>query len=605
MAQELHAEVHSEPKSFWTKYIFSQDAKIIGIQYLITSFLMGFLALVLSWLIRLNLGFPGKTFPWLSKLLPYAAKEGVINQEFYLATITIHGIIMIFFFMTAAELGGFGNFLIPLQIGSRDMAFPFLNMLSYWVFLASCVVLIASFFVPGGPAGGGWTLYPPLSVSKEALPGSGLGTTLLLLSLALFIISSTMGTLNYITTVLNLRTKGMTMMRLPLTVWSILVAAIIGLFSFPVLFAAAVLLLLDRHFGTSFFTPYIVVVEKHFVREGGSPILWQHLFWFLGHPEVYIAILPAMGIASEVISTHARKPIFGYLGMVIAICIIGFLSFIVWGHHMFVSGMNPFLGTAFMTTTLLIAVPSAIKTFNWLATLWGGKIRFTTPMLFAIGFLSTFVTGGLTGIFLGNPPVDIPLHDTYFVVAHFHFVMGTSVVMSLFAAVYHWFPKMFGRMMSERLGKLHFWLTFIGVYFVFFPMHYLGFIGVPRRYYAFTEFEFIPQVLVNNINLVISVAAFIVGFAQLIFVFNFVWSLFKGPKADRNPWNANTLEWQAPSPPPHGNWGEELPTVYRWPYDYSVPGVDSDFIPQTVPSVGVVRKGSDGEDGREAKGGME
>jgi cytochrome c oxidase subunit 1 len=602
MMEHVGAETvhHHEPKSFWTKYIFSQDHKIIGIQYLVTAFLMGFLGMVLSWLMRLQLGWSGKQFPWLGKLMPQAVEGGVLKPEFYLASVTIHGTIMVFFLLTAGLIGGFANLLIPLQIGARDMAFPFLNMLSYWVFLLSCIVLIASFLVPGGPAGAGWTMYPPLSSVKETLPGSGLGTTLWLISMAIFIVATTMGSLNYITTILNLRTKGMTMGRLPLTVWAFLITSILGLFAFPPLAAAAIMLLLDRHLGTSFFTPYIVVADKPIPHEGGLPLLWQHLFWFLGHPEVYIVILPAMGITSEVISTHARKPIFGYRIMVLSICAIGFLSFIVWGHHMFVSGMNPWLGTAFMATTLIIAVPSAIKTFNWLATLWGANIRFTTAMLFAIGFVSTFVTGGLTGLFLGNPPIDIPLHDTYFVVAHFHMVMGTSALFALYAAVYHWFPKMFGRMMNEKLGKLHFWLTFIGTYAVFFPMHYLGFMGVPRRYYAFDQFQFFPQIAVNNINVFISVAAFIVGFAQLLFVINFIWSAFKGQKADRNPWKANTLEWQAPSPPPHGNWGYELPVVYRWPYDYSVPGAPDDFIPQTVPAI-PVKSGGDGGDGSETK----
>lgn len=591
-------EIIHEPKSFWTKYIFSQDAKIIGIQYLITAFLMGFFATVLSWLMRLQLGWSGKQFPWLERLMPNAMEGGVMKPEFYIALVTIHGTIMVFFFITAALVGGFSNILIPLQIGARDMAFPFVNMLSYWVFLSSCIVLIASFFMPGGPAGGGWTMYPPLSSVKEALPGSGWGTTLWILSMALFIVSTTMGSLNYITTVLNLRTKGMTMGRLPLTVWALFVAAILGLLSFPVLFAAAVMLLLDRHLGTSFFTPYIVVAEQHIPREGGFPLLWQHLFWFLGHPEVYIAILPAMGITSEVISTNARKPIFGYKTMVASICAIGFLSFIVWGHHMFVSGMNPWLGTAFMTTTLIIAVPSAIKTFNWLATLWGSNIRFTTAMLFAIGFVSTFVTGGLTGLFLGNPPVDIQLHDTYFVVAHFHMVMGMATTFGIFSGVYHWFPKMFGKMMNEKLGKLHFWLTFVGVYLVFFPMHYFGFMGIPRRYYAFDQFQSFAQAAAGGLNSLISIAAFAVGIAQFIFVFNFIWSAFRGPKADRNPWKANTLEWQTPSPPPHGNWGDELPVVYRWPYDYSVPGATEDFIPQTVPPVTVRQSDVEEKDGK-------
>ncbi len=601
-----HTEEHHEPRSFLTRYIFSQDHKVIAIQYLITAFLMGFVALALSWLMRLQLGFPSNSenppfiYRLLAKIFPGGMQGGMMSEDFYLANVTIHGTIMVFFFITAALLGGFGNFLIPLQIGARDMAFPFLNMLSYWVFLLSCLVLIASFFLASGPANVGWTFYPPLSSVPQASPGSELGATLWLLSMALFIVSTTMGSLNFITTVLNLRTKGMTMLRLPLTVWGIFAAAILGLLSFPALFAAAVMLLLDRHLGTSFFTPYVVLLDEHLPRQGGNPLLWQHLFWFLGHPEVYIAILPAMGITSEVLATNARKPIFGYKSMVLAICAICALSFIVWGHHMFVSGMNPWLGTAFMATTLIIAVPSAIKTFNWLMTLWRGNIRFTSAMLFTLGFVSLFVTGGLTGLFLGNPPVDIYLHDTYFVVAHFHFVMGSANVFAIFAGVYHWFPKMFGRMMNEKLGKLHFWLTFVGVYFVFFPMHYLGFLGVPRRYYAYFNeageplFTTFP-VDVKHINMLISVAAFVVGFAQLLFVINFVWSLFKGKRADKNPWQATTLEWQAPSPPPHGNWGAELPTVYRWPYDYSVPGVAEDFIPQTVPPLVPVRR--DGGEG--------
>ncbi|MCS6861002.1 MAG: cbb3-type cytochrome c oxidase subunit I, partial [Abditibacteriales bacterium] len=529
----------------------------------------------------LQLAFPEREWGWLGKLMPKAMEKGIMKPEFYIALVTMHGTIMVFFVLTAGLTGGFGNFLIPLKIGARDMAFPFLNMLSYWVFLVSCVVMMLSFVVEGGPAAAGWTAYPPLSALKEAVPGSGLGQTLWLLSLAIFIASSLFGSLNYITTILNMRTRGMTMGRLPLTVWALFITAILGLLSFPVLFAAAIMLLFDRHLGTSFFVPSgLFLAGKTLDHQGGNPILWQHLFWFLGHPEVYIVILPPMGMASDILSTHARKPIFGYKAMVASILAIAFLSFIVWGHHMFVSGMNPYLGGVFMMTTLLIAVPSAIKTFNWLTTLWRSNIHFTTPMLFAIGFVSIFVSGGLTGVFLGNPPVDIQLHDTYFVVAHFHLVMGSAALFGLFAAIYHWFPKMFGRMMSEVAGKWHFWLTFIGVYGVFFPMHYLGFRGVTRRYYDYQDLEVFAGIM--PMQHVITFAALLTGAAQVIFFVNFLWSMVKGRRAEKNPWRANTLEWQADSPPPHGNWGPELPTVYRWPYDYSLPDAPEDFVPQTV-----------------------
>jgi len=581
-----HEVVHEEHRlGFVRRYIFSMDHKVIALQYLLTALAMGLVGMALSWIMRLQLGWQGHSFPWLGRLFPHGAEGGIIKPEFYLAMVTLHGTLMVFFVITAGLVGGFGNFLIPLQIGARDMAFPFLNMLSYWVFLASCGVMMASFFVEGGPAAGGWTAYPPLSALKEAIPGSGLGQTLWLLSMALFIVSSLLGSLNYITTVLILRTRGMTLGRMPLTVWALFITAILGLLSFPVLLAAAILLLFDRHWGTSFFVPSGLVLSGEKVpHQGGNPLLWQHLFWFLGHPEVYIAILPAMGITSEVLSCHARKPIFGYKAMVLSISAIAFLSFIVWGHHMFVSGMNPYLGTAFMLTTLVIAVPSAVKTFNWLATLWRGNLRFTSALLFGMGFVSLFVTGGLTGLFLGNPAVDIQLHDTYFVVAHFHFVMGSAALFGIFAGIYHWFPKMFGRMMSERWGRLHFWLTFIGIYLTFFPMHFQGIGGVPRRYYAYTDYQFTQPF--TDLAQFISIAAFFLGAAQIIFLLNFFGSMFWGPKAARNPWGATTLEWTAESPPPHGNWGPQLPVVHRWPYDYSLPGAERDFFLQTEPEEG-------------------
>jgi cytochrome c oxidase subunit 1 len=572
------AAAHKE--SFLRRYIFSMDHKVIGIQYYLTSLFMAAVGGVLAMLIRLQLGWPGSSG---------------IRPDAYLAFVTMHGTIMVFFFLTTILTGGFGNFLIPLQIGARDMAFPFLNMLSYWLFPPAIIVLLASFFVSGGAPNSGWTAYPPLSALKEAAPGSGLGQTLWLISLAILIVAFLFGSLNYITTVLTLRTRGMSMLRLPLTIWALFITAVLSLLAFPVLLAAAVMLLFDRIAGTSFFLPAgLIVGGKSIPSAGGSPLLWQHLFWFLGHPEVYVLILPPMGFVSDILSTFSRKPIFGYRVMVASIAAIGFLSFIVWGHHMFVSGMSPWLAMGFMTTTLIIAVPSAIKTFNWLATLYRARIQISTPMLFALGFISLFVTGGLTGIFLGSPTIDIQLHDTYFVVAHFHFVMASAALFGVFAGTYYWFPKMFGRMMNERLGRWHFWLTFLGIYATFFPMHYLGIAGMMRRIYSPLLYPHLQPL--QPLNVLISVSAFILGASQLIFAFNFFWSLFRGEKAPVNPWRANTLEWTAPSPPPHGNWGETLPTVHRWPYDYSVPDAPEDYIPQTVPIAAPVAGGA-GPDG--------
>ncbi len=560
---------HQHGGGFWTRYVFSQDHKVIAIQYTLTALFVGVVGMGLSWLMRLQLGFPGRF--------------DFIGPSNYYQAMTQHGMIMVIYLLTALLLGGFGNYLIPLMIGARDMAFPFVNMLSYWVYFLSVVVLLASFFVPGGPTGGGWTLYPP-QVILPGTPGADLGIVLMLVSLALFIVAATMGGLNYVTTVLQLRTKGMTLMRMPLAVWGIFVAAVVALLAFPALFVGAVMLLLDKTLGSSFFMPAIVQFGQRLAHEGGSPLLWQHLFWYFGHPEVYIVILPAMGLVSELIAVHARKPIFGYRMMVLSIVSIAAISFVVWAHHMYTSGMNPYFGFFFATTTLIVAIPSAIKTYNWVITLWRGNLHLTVPMLFAIGFVSTFVIGGLTGLFLGNVVVDFPLQDTYFVVGHFHMVMGVATIMAIFGGIYHWFPKVTGRMMNETLGKLHFWVTFIGVYLIFYPMHYMGILGVPRRYFAFEGLEFIPP-SVQGLNAFITVAAFAVGAAQLVFGFNLVWSFFKGRKAGENPWRATTLEWQAPTPPPHLNWGERLPVVHRWAYDYSVPGVREDFVPQTVEPV--------------------
>jgi cytochrome c oxidase subunit 1 len=572
---------HHHKATFLNTYVFSQDHKYIAKQFLVTGIIMAFIAMTLSILFRIQLAYPDKSFPLLETLLGRFAPGGRLSPSFYMSLVTIHGTIMVFFVLTAGLSGTFANLLIPLQVGARDMASPFVNMLSYWFFLTASIIMLSSFFVEKGPASGGWTVYPPLSALPKAMPGSAEGMTLWLISMVCFVGSSLMGGINYVSTVLNMRTKGMDLWKLPLSTWALFLTAILGVLAFPVLVAGVVLLIFDRSFGTSFYLSDIVLNGHVEAYAGGSPILFQHLFWFLGHPEVYIVIMPAMGIASEVIAVNSRKPIFGYHAMVYSLIGITVLSFIVWGHHMFVTGMNPFLGGVFMITTLIIAVPSAVKTFNWLATLWRGNIRFTPAMLFSIGMVSFFISGGLTGIFLGNAALDINLHDTYFVVAHFHLVMGSAAIFGMLAGVYHWFPKLFRRMMDERLGYLHFWITFIGAYLVFFPMHFMGLDGVPRRYYAFTEFPSMQRWL--TVNTFITWAAIMSGLAQVAFLYNFVHSIFWGKKTVQNPWNSNTLEWTAPIEHHHGNWIGEIPTVYRWPYDYSKPGADEDFIPQTVP----------------------
>jgi len=579
-----HAHDHDHEhhvENFWTKYIFSQDHKMIGKQFLITGMFMGIVGVFMSMLFRLQLAWPDQKFAILETFLGKWAPEGQMDPNMYLALVTIHGTIMVFFVLTAGLSGTFSNLLIPLQIGARDMASGFLNMLSYWFFAASSVIMLASLFVETGPASGGWTIYPPLSALPQAMPGSGTGMTLWLVSMTLFIAGSLLGSLNYIVTIINLRTKGMAMTRLPLTIWAFLVTAILGVLSFPVLLSAALLLMFDRMLGTSFYLSDIMVAGELLHNEGGSPVLYEHLFWFLGHPEVYIILLPALGITSEVIATNSRKPIFGYRAMVGSILAIAFLSFIVWGHHMFITGMNPFLGSVFTFTTLLIAIPSAVKAFNYITTLWKGNIQFTPAMLFSIGLVSTFVAGGLTGIILGDSALDINVHDTYFVVAHFHIVMGLSAIFGMFAGVYHWFPKMYRRMMNKGLGYLHFWLTFISAYGVFFPMHFTGLAGLPRRYYSNAEFPIFDEL--QDINVIISMFALLGGIAQLIFIFNFFYSMWRGPKAPQNPWRSNTLEWTTPVEHIHGNWPGEIPSVHRWPYDYSKPGHDEDFVPQSTP----------------------
>jgi len=577
-----HAHDEHHHGNFWTTYIFSQDHKIIAKQFLITGIFWALIGGCLSVIFRLQLGFPDMNLEWLKPILGgWITPEGKLDPEFYLALVTMHGTIMVFFVLTAGLSGTFSNFLIPLQVGARDMASGFLNMLSYWFFFLSSVIMLISFFLETGPAAGGWTVYPPLSALPQAIKGSGTGMTMWLVAMALFIVSSLLGGINYITTVINLRTKGMSFTRLPLTIWAFFFTAIIGVLSFPVLFAAALLLIFDRSFGTSFYLSDIYIGGEALPHVGGSPILFQHLFWFLGHPEVYIVLLPALGISSEIIATNSRKPIFGYKAMIGSMLFIAILSFIVWAHHMFVTGMNPFLGSIFMLLTLIIAVPSAVKIFNYVTTLWKGNLRFTPAMLFSIGLVSFFLTGGITGIFLGNSAIDIQLHDTYFVVAHFHLVMGSASFFGMLAGVYHWFPKMFGRMMNDKLGYVHFWLTFVGVYLVFFPMHYIGIAGFPRRYYSWTNFETFSGFA--DLNTLVSVAAIITLAAQFIFLFNFFHSIFRGRLAPANPWNSTTLEWTTPRNPGHGNWPGEIPSVYRWPYDYSKPGAKDDFIPQTIP----------------------
>ncbi|MCG8320925.1 MAG: cbb3-type cytochrome c oxidase subunit I [Cytophagales bacterium] len=580
--EDEHHDDHHEEGNFFTNYIFSLDHKVIGKQFLFTGMFWAIIGGGMSILFRLQLGFPNMNLEWLKPMLgEWITAEGKIDPEFYLALVTMHGTIMVFFVLTAGLSGTFSNFLIPLQIGARDMASGFMNMLSYWFFFLSSVVMFASLFLSTGPASGGWVIYPPLSALPDAVQGSKGGMTLWLIAMALFIISSLLGGINYITTVINLRTKGMSFSRLPLTIWAFFLTAVIGLLSFPVLFSAALLLIFDRSFGTSFYLSDIYIAGEALPNTGGSALLFQHLFWFLGHPEVYIVILPSLGITSEIISTNSRKPIFGYRAMVGSLLGITILSFVVWAHHMFVTGMNPFLGSIFMFLTLIIAVPSAVKVFNYLTTLWRGNIVFTPAMLFSIGLVSLFISGGLTGIFLGNSAIDIQLHDTYFVVAHFHIVMGSASFFGMVAGIYHWFPKMFGRMMDDKLGYVHFWLTFIGVYLVFFPMHYIGIAGFPRRYYTFTNFDAFSSF--TDLNMFVSAAAIITFGAQFIFVFNFIYSIFRGRLASENPWRSNTLEWTTPRFPGHGNWPGEIPTVYRWPYDYSKPGAKEDFIPQTVP----------------------
>ena len=565
---------------FLRRYVFSTDHKVIGIQYILTGLTMAVAGALLAALIRLQLGWPEHQWLLLSRLLPKGMPSGVMTPEFYLAVVTMHGTIMVFFFISYVLVSGFGNYLVPLQVGARDMAFPFLNMLSYWIAFLAAVVMLASFLVEGGAASAGWTAYPPLSAVASAIPGSQMGQTIWLFSMALFIASFTMSGLNIVATVFSVRAPGLSMMRLPLTVWSYFIASILGLLAFPPLTAAAVMLLLDRHLGTSFFLPSgLVVAGRLLPNTGGSPLLWQHLFWFLGHPEVYVLILPALGIACDILPAFTRKPVFGYRTSVWCLVAVGCLSMIVWGHHMFVSGMSPFTGEYFSLVTLTITVPMTIFGVNMLASLWGAKLELRPPMLFALGVIALFGSGGLGGLFLGNSTADMQLHDTYFVVGHFHMMIGGVTLMATFAAVYFWFPKMFGRMMNEALAKVHFWFTFVPFFIIFFMQHFVGLQGAPRRYYAFTAYDYLQKT--RGENLIISIAAMVLISGQLLFLANFVWSLFRGRVAASNPWHATTLEWTIASPPPHGNF-DDVPVVERWAYEYGVDDGGRDFAAQTV-----------------------
>jgi len=563
---------HAAPQGFIRKWVFSLDHKVIGLQYYFLALAAVFVGMFLSLLMRIHLIWPTATLPFLGEIQPAT----------YLSLLTMHGTIMVFFVLTTAPQGGFGNYFLPIQIGAPDMAFPVLNMLSFWTTFLGFIVLLAAFFVTGGAPLHGWTGYAPLSALRS-MPGEELGADLWITSIAIFCIGALMGALNFITTTLDMRAKGMSMMRMPLTVWSWFITAILGLLAFGVLLSAGILLLMDRNLGTSFFVPLVTLNGQLTGHKGGSPLLWQHLFWFFGHPEVYIAILPAMGLCSQLLSVFSRKPIFGYKAMVYAMLSIGFLGFMVWGHHMFMSGMSPYTAFAFSIMTMGIGVPSAIKTFNWLGTLWHGRIRFTSPMLFAIGFVSLFVTGGISGPFLAQPVLDIYLHETYFVIAHFHLIMGVASIFGIFGATYYWFPKMFGRMMNETLAKLHFWLTFVGAYAIFMPMHYSGMAGQLRRYSQGTEVAWIKAL--TPIQVFISIAAFITIASQFIFLFNLFWSMAKGKKASDNPWEATTLEWTTATPPPHDNFGGRTPVVHNGPYEYSVPGAPKDFVMQSDPEI--------------------
>jgi cytochrome c oxidase subunit I len=574
---------HTAPEGFIRKNVFSLDHKVIGLQYYGLALAAVFIGMVLSWLMRIHLGWPALAIPGLGTFSPAGAPNNVISPEYYLSLMTMHGTIMVFFVLTNAPFAGFGNYVLPIQIGAEDMAFPRFNMMSFWTTFVAFLVLISAFFVGDGPPLAGWTSYATLSsVGKTAGPGQGVGQTLWAISIAIFCIGQLLGSLNFIATTLDLRTKGMTLARLPFSTWAWFITACIGLLAFAVLLPACILLILDRTAGTSFFGPAGMVVSDALQpHSGGSPLLWQHLFWFFGHPEVYIAILPGVGIVSHILPAFARKPILGGRQVVVGCMIaIAFLSYMVWGHHMFVSGMNPFSALLFSVPTLMITIPATIVTLMWIFTIYGSKMRMTCAALFCLGFISLFISGGISGFFLAQPAIDTYLHATYFVVAHFHFVMAVAAIFGIFAGTYFWGPKMFGRMMNETLGKWHFWLTFIGVYCIFMPMHYLGLAGNVRRYSAFTDNFLIPLIPVHKF---ITIAALLTGAAQFLFLYNLFYTRFWGPKAPDNPWEATSLEWSTTSPPPFDNFGGKHLVVYHEAYEYGVKGSQGDYVMQTSP----------------------
>ena len=573
---------HVAPEGFIRKYVFSLDHKVIGKQYLGLGLIAVVTGMILSWIMRFHLAFPDKPVPLIGLIAPTFAAGGVITPEFYLQLMTMHGTIMVFFVLTTAPFAGFGNFILPLQIGAEDMAFPRFNMMSFWVTFVAFLVLVSAFFIPDGPPLSGWTAYAPLSaVGKGAGPGQGLGQTLWVVSIGIFCIGQLLGSLNFIATTLDLRTKGMTLARLPYSTWAWFITSIIGLIAFSVLLPACVLLLLDRVAGTSFFIPAgLVVSDAMQPHSGGSPLLWQHLFWFFGHPEVYIAIVPGFGIVSTILPVVCRKPHLGPRVLIACQLAIAGLSYMVWGHHMFLSGMSPMSATLFSVPTLIITIPAAIITLLWLGTIYGSKLRLTTAGLFCLGFVSVFVTGGLSGFFLSQPSIDTYLHGTYFVVGHFHFVMGVAAMFGIFAGTYFWFPKMVGRMMNETLGKWHFGLTFLGVYATFMPMHWLGLAGNVRRYSSFPA-DYMQGSLV--LHRFITFAALFLGAAQLIFLVNLLWSRLRGPVAPDNPWEATSLEWSTTSPPPFDNFAGVHPVISHGPNEYGVVGPRGDYIMQADP----------------------
>ncbi|HKM91554.1 MAG TPA: cbb3-type cytochrome c oxidase subunit I [Candidatus Acidoferrales bacterium] len=578
------AHQHAPPQGFIRNYVFSVDHKIIGLQYYGLALVAVFVGMVLSWLMRIHLGWASFAIPGLHFLSSTGAPGNVMTPEYYLSLMTMHGTIMVFFVLTNAPFSGFGNYFLPIQVGAPDMAFPRMNMMSFWVTLVAFVVLMASFFVSDGPPISGWTAYAPLSaVGKDAGPGLAMGQNLWAIAIAIFCVGQLLGSLNFIATTLDLRTKGMSLIRLPFSTWAWFITSVIGLLAFAVLLPACILLILDRTAGTSFFIPGGLVVSDHLqAHTGGSPLLWQHLFWFFGHPEVYIAILPAIGIVSHILPAFMRKPLLGPRVIVGCMVAIGFLSYMVWGHHMFVSGMNPFSALLFSVPTLIITIPATIATLLWIGSVYGAKIRFTSASLFCLGFISVFISGGISGFFLAQPSIDTYLHATYFVVAHFHFVMAVAAIFAIFAGTYFWMPKMIGRMMNETLGQIHFWITFVGVYCIFMPMHYLGLAGNVRRYAAFTDDFLAPLIPVHQF---ITIAALVTGAAQFIFLFNLIWTRFRGPKAPDNPWQATSLEWSTTSPPPFDNFGGRQLVVYHEAYEYGVAGSAGDYVMQTSPEV--------------------